>query len=89
MAEGLVEAESTVVDERLPATWRYVPCVKAVAEAEFEATYMEGYKVVAISRIQDANWYMQHVEAQVAAAKASPSEEVSSKPPVVVDADNE
>lgn len=51
---------------------------------------MEGHKVVAISRIQDARWYLQHVEAQVVAAKAPPpSEEVSFKAPVVVDVENE
>lgn len=56
--QALVEAESAVRGERLITTRQYIARVQANTEAKFEGANMEGHKVVAISHIQDACWYL-------------------------------
>lgn len=39
--------------------------------AEAEATVTEGYKFVALARVTQAQWYVDHIKAEVAAEAAS------------------
>lgn len=46
-------------------------CIQEAAMAEAEATVTEGYKFVALARVTQAQWYVDHIKAEVAAEAAS------------------